>query len=292
METVKNKQGAAGLSEKLQDYLSKITEKITEGKAVLFLGPKTSTVAGAPDSSQLVNEIKNKFPKIDQQLNGLLNVCEDFVETPEYKANDLISYVTNRLKDLQPTKAHLTLTKFPWPAIYTTNFDDLIEKAFLSRTDNERNSFVVSYPASAPATNRSKTYLFKIMGTISTRPENKMVLCRADYTKMLSKREEYLNNLEDFVMDGIVLFLGFNANDRLITDIIDTVNDKTGLRRLPESFVISQDDKLSDKDKYRLSSHKITVINETFEEFFEKFDNIPTKQITPHSEIIKKRKET
>jgi len=275
---------------KIEDHITAIAKKIYEGKVGLFLGPEASLAAGELDQSQLVAEIKSKFPKLDQNMSGMLNVCEDFMETPEYKLEDLEKFITDKLSPLQPTNTHLSLVKYKWSAIFTTNFDDLIEKAYLADNSPEHNFSVINYPHKVPITDHSKVLIFKLMGTISTRKENKMVLCRSDFTKMLSKRAEYLENLEDYVMDGAVLFVGYSASDRLVTDMIDVVKDKIGLHRLPYSYMLLKNANLSEKDKFRLDSHKIIPVNGTFEEFFEKLASAKVIAAAPTVETEAKGK--
>ncbi len=275
---------------KIEDHIATIATKVQEGKAVLFLGPEVSFAAGSPDSTQLSAEIKKKFPNLDQQINGLMNVCEDLIETPEYKFEELESFITDKLRNLQPTPTHLSLVRYKWSAIFTTNFDDLIEKAYLSDTNSACNYSVISYPNKVPLTDHTKVYVFKLMGTISTRPENKMVLCRSDYTRMLGKRTEYLSNLEDYVRDGVILFVGYNAADRTVTDMIDIVKDQIGLHRLPYSYILIKNENLSEKDKHRLQSRKITPVYGTFEEFFEKLGAANLVEALPPVELETKGK--
>lgn len=260
--------------DRIDENIVAIANKVHQGKAVLFLGPEASQTAGCPSQAELVADIKNKFPKLDQEINGLLNVCEDFIETPDYKLEELEQFITDKLRNLQPSDIYSTIVKYHWSAIFTTNFDDLIEKAYSANVSSSNVFSIINYPNKAPPMDRTKVFLFKLMGTISTRPENKMVLCRSDYTKMLSRRADYLSNLDDYVMDGIVIFAGYQISDRLITDMIDVVKDRIGFHRLPYSFLIVKNSTLSEKEKYRLDSHKIIPIYGTLEEFFEKLSNV------------------
>ena len=262
----------------LDKHLPEIVEIIEKGRAVLFLGAGASAAAGAPLEKELVEALKQKFPKLDVGFNTLLEVCQDYVETPGYNRKDLEDFITQKLGSLNPTPAHLSLTKYNWPAVFTTNFDDLVETAYRNSQNCLKHCYTVSYPNESPIVDRSKVYLFKLMGTISTRPENKMVLCRADYNKMISKRSDYLEDLEDFVQDGTIIFIGYKAFDRLALDIIDTVIDRIGLQRTPWSYVLLKNRKLSEKERYRFQSHKIIPIQCSFEDFFKKLDEIVSKE--------------
>ncbi len=268
--------------EKIEDYLAQISEKIQKGRVVLFLGAGASVAAGALQQNELVEEIKKKFPKLDPQLTSLINVCEDFIETRGYDIKDLEEFITEKLRALKPSPAHILMTKFKWPAIFTTNFDDLIETAYRISDNNAQVCSIVSYPNKSPMTDPSKVFVYKLMGTISTRIDNKMVLCRSDFMKMIPKRAEYLAHLEDYVMDGTILFIGYSGTDRIVTDLIDEVKDKIGYNRLPWSFVLLKNPHLSEKDKYRFERHKMIAVNCSFEDFFEKITQSTSQTVIRH----------
>jgi tetratricopeptide (TPR) repeat protein len=275
----------------IEDYIEQISQKIDEGRVVLFLGAGASAAANAPQQDELVTWIKQKFSKLDPGLKRLVDVCEDYLETRGYDIKDLEEFITEKLRDLKPSAAHLSLTKYNWPAIFTTNFDDLIEASFRSVEKPAKNCFVVSYPSEAPTIDPRKVYVFKLMGTICTRSENKMVLSRSDFTKMVSKRTEYLNHLEDFVKDGTIVFIGYSTTDRLVTDLIDEVKDKIGFQRLPWSYVLLKDLDLSEKDKYRFEMHKMIPVKCTFEGFFGRLDKVkhpevPSFKAEPKGEAV------
>jgi hypothetical protein len=199
----------------VDEHLPEIAKEIGKGRAVLFLGAGASAAAGAPLEKELVDSIKQKFPKIDSNLKSLLEICQDYLETPGYNLKELEDFITQKLGVYEPTSTHIAMTKYNWPAIFTTNFDDLIETAYRNNKNRLKPCYVVSYPSESPIVDHSKVYLFKLMGTISTRPENKMVLCRSDYNKMIRSRSNYLEHLEDFVQDGTIIFIGYKASDSL-----------------------------------------------------------------------------
>lgn len=269
----------------LDKHLPEIIEKIRKGRAVLFLGAGASVAAGGPSEKELVVVLKQKFPKLNASLNNLLEVCQDYVETPGYNMKDLEDFITQKLSSLEPIPAHLTLTKYDWPVIFTTNFDDLVETAYRNNKGRLKPCYTVSYPSESPIVNPSKVYVFKLMGTISIRPENKMVLCRSDYNKMITRRSDYLRHLEDFVQDGTIIFIGYKASDRLALDVIDEVIDRIGLQRTPWSYVFLKNRELSEKEKYRFQSHKMIPIQCSFEDFFK----ILSENISKEETLLKIR---
>jgi hypothetical protein len=119
-----------------EKHLQDIIAQVQQGKVALFLGAGASHAAGGPLSGKLTELIKDKFPKINQTLTGFIDVCQDVIDTPPYNRTLLEEFIRSKLDTLQPTEEHKIMTRFDWPAIFTSNFDDLIEVSY--RTSRER----------------------------------------------------------------------------------------------------------------------------------------------------------
>ena len=111
-----------------------IIGKVKQGNVSLFIGAGVSCAAGGPSGGKLTDGIKKNFPKINQELNDFIDVCQDVNDTPPYGLNELEEYIKSQLNTLQPSKYHMLLTKYDWPVIFTPNFDDLIELAYRTST--------------------------------------------------------------------------------------------------------------------------------------------------------------
>ncbi|MCK4384732.1 MAG: SIR2 family protein, partial [candidate division Zixibacteria bacterium] len=212
------------LSEDGKKDLVEILQKIQQGKVTLFLGAGASHAAGGPMGRKLTEMIKEKFPNINQSLDNFIDICQDVIDTPPYDRNQLEDFIRSKLDSLQPTNAHKIMTRYDWAAIFTTNFDDLIEVAYRTTPEkSKRYQPIYSERPSVNVNDRSKAYIFKIMGSItSTEGETgQMVLSRADYNRSLTRRREYLKLLSDFVKTGTMVFIGYSFSDRLVLDIID-----------------------------------------------------------------------
>ena len=258
-------------------YLKEILSKIQQGKVVLFLGAGASHSAGGPSGKKLTDMIKAKFPKINQSLSDFIEVCQDVIDTPPYNRNDLEEFIKNHLMKLQPTVSHKIMTQFDWAAIFTTNFDDLIEISYrINTTDSQKHCHTINSDRfRVNPSDRSKTYLFKIMGSItSTEDDNyQMVLSRADYNSALIKRKKYFEIISDFVKTGIIVFIGYSFNDRLVLDVIDDLIQTYGMDRLPWSYAFFDKVDLNDeKIRHKFSSRRIIPIELNFDDFFNFLD--------------------
>jgi len=266
-----------------EKYLPEVLQQVRQEKVVLFLGAGASHAAGGPTGGKLSEMIKEKFPNINRSLDNFIDVCQDVIDTPPYNRNELEEFIRKTLNTLQPADAHKIMTKHDWAAIFTTNFDDLIEVAYRTTKDSLKYCQpIYSEQFSVNPADRSKVYLFKIMGSITAQESEtgNMVLSRADYNRALIRRRKYLELLSDFVKTGTIVFIGYSFGDRLVLDIIDDIIEIFGKDRLPWSYSLSEGLKLDEKINYMFSSRKITPIECSFEKFFGYLDKnykVPVK---------------
>lgn len=254
--------------------LQELAEKVRSGKAVLFLGAGCSVAAGGPTTSELVSEIKEKFGKIDQSLNILLDVCHMVIESRHYGRPVLEEYIREKLSRLQPSKAHMKLPNHDWAAIYTTNFDDLIELAFRTKTAAERRCVVVDTPNFSPISfaDKSKLFIFKLMGNVNGwKEEDRMALSRTDYRRRIRESPEYIKNLKDFVKkDGTIIFIGYSGDDDLAFDMIDeAIQLAGGVQNIMPSYALYPKVKTDLDWLYKFQKRKINPVECAFEDFME-----------------------
>jgi len=262
----------------INQKIKEIADLLFQGKAALFLGAGATQAAGGPSGQILIELIKKQFPKSDQACNNLIDLCQDVIDTPPYNRNMLEEFVRSKLEGLQPTEAHKIMTKFDWSAIFTTNYDDLIEFAYRSsEVKIKRLQSIYSERYSANPSDRSKVYLFKIMGSITATEEEtgNMVLSRADYNLALSRRKKYLDSLFDFVKNGTLVFIGYSFEDRIVLDIIDEIKEIYGKERLPFSYALFDKVPNDEKTTYMLQSRKIIPLECDFASFFKTVNSLP-----------------
>lgn len=253
------------------ELLREIMPKIQTGSVALFLGAGASIPAGAPSGLQLSEMIKERFQNIDMTLEDFIEICQDVIDTPPYNRNELEEFIVSKIGSLQPTNYHKTITKYDWAAIFTTNFDDLIELTY--RVHPERLKpcqAIYAENFQINPSDRSRVFLFKIMGSITAMSGDTgyMVLSRADYNRALIRRRKFLELLSDFIKTGTIVFIGYSFSDRVVFDIIDDLISIYGKDRVPWSFALFPTLPPSDqKTQYMLNSRRIIPIQCSFEDF-------------------------
>jgi SIR2-like domain len=132
------------------------------------------------------------------------------------------------------TPAHDELVALELPLLFTTNYDDLIEKAYVhhmrtlvaSRTADD---FVAHWPT------RPSSHLVKIHGSIDN--ARTVVLTRGDYARARSERKRIYDQLRYDFESTAYLFVGFSLSDPNINILLDDARFQTQ-GALPPSFTV------------------------------------------------------
>ena len=254
----------------------RLFKKVKQGKAVLFVGAGASQEAGLPLSGNLAAQIHQEFLKGTPQLShDLTEVCTKVLDTPGVDRTSLEEFIRAKL-DCQPSLAHRGLCRNLWQAIFTTNYDDLIETAY--RTTQERLQRCDAYFGREFSRSQSDykevVRLFKLMGCVTGRDEHsQMALSRSDYNRKLRQRGPLFKLLYDFVKDGTVVYIGYSFKDSLARDIIDEVADEVGVDRLPWSWALLPE--WDDSTEHLLRQRKILPLQMDFAEFVTTLDAMP-----------------
>lgn len=164
-----------GEMKRLPPELTDLITKIYEGNIVLFIGNGASVDAGGPKTEDLVIAIKKRFPSAEYQSEDFLQTCTDVMETTLTKRSDLEEVITKRLYGLKPSVFHKELPLHIWPAIFTTNYDYLIEQCYydVGSSGMQIPDPIFSDQDPLALHDREKVKIFKLMGCIvSQHPHN------------------------------------------------------------------------------------------------------------------------
>ena len=169
---------------------------------------------------------------------------------------------------LKPSNSFGNIASIPWKAIYTTNYDDLVEKSYAMQ--HFFKCTVIS-PLSIQSGNSAVDIpLYKINGDINMpfNPEKPLVITLNDLRKNKKNNEKIVKQLMLDLNDTFI-FLGYSFQDEneIITDILDEFQKNERWESIKEKYVILP--KISDDIKLDLESYKITYIKGTADEFFD-----------------------
>ena len=290
-----------------------LSEIIRKGECVLFVASGLST--------KVVRKNRKRLPGWKDFLLELLAWCQQnrvtFNSEPEeidemiqkgnylmaaqelqeiISNNEFSEFLNSVFRDVKvkPTNNHISLTKIPFRAILTTNYDTLIEGAYaLSNDGRLPNKYTQNDLSAALSPLRKKEFfIFKMHGDID-RVET-IILGNRSYNSLLHKSPEYLSFLEILFTTQTVLFVGFGGSDPDLDYVIDKLSTVFS-RTLNKHYLLAPSKKFNFTEKRRLLIDKRLEVLEYdasdnhkgFDDFIENLANI-FRDFRQDSELIQK----
>lgn len=243
---------------------------IRNGEVILFLGAGASYGAQdasgkkAPLAAELAADLVQQFslPK-REDLSRVAELAETSAGPQKVRA-----FLKQRFDSLIPNKAQRDVTAFKWKMIATTNYDDLLEKAYASSSTalqdlvpmvKDRQSVE---DAIKPFANPVQ-YL-KLHGCINYLDDGDIpvVLTPRSYQKYSKNRTRLFSRLTDKAHEHHILFVGYGIEDTHILDIIDNIGVK---KERPMAYLVAPG--YHSVEKQNFAEKRITVIDSTFADF-------------------------
>lgn len=135
--------------------------------------------------------------------------------------------------DFLPGEAHRRLREIPWAAIVTTNYDDLLERAFEPTRPLRRIVTDEDLTGRRPP---NELVVIKLHGDL-VRPET-IVLSEDDYLKFEESRPGISVKVRQLLIEHPLLFLGFSLSDPNFARIDHWIRDTVDKVRLPAVSIV------------------------------------------------------
>lgn len=277
--------------EHLTEYL---LNQILNGNAILFLGAGASLESQSEDGkykgmtgNQLKDLICDEFlsgKSKNKSLSYVGAVTKDLASTGP--VHELINKHTS---ELLPTVGHSIIPKIRWKAIATTNYDELVEKAYKNNSkpiqilkrivgDNDDIQSILSDVNAVP--------LLKLHGCISRLNDHQLplILSSHDYHKFRLNRSSLFSTLKELAYNHPIVFCGYSISDENIRDLIFDVSEITNER--PKYVLV--DPTLEKQDISYWSSNRFECIPLTFVQFMKSLGGELDDNMAKLSTAVKK----
>lgn len=203
-------------------------QQFRSGKGVVFVGAGLSAAAGLPTWEQLLRGVQAHAVAIDNtafdiflKRGDLLEAASELEEQMGRAALQEALRSELQASSAVPTRTHELLTKLPLQAVITTNFDQLIERAYggsiAAITPRDSRQFGEYF-------RQNTRFLYKIHGDIN-RPDT-IVLTREEYLRLANGGDVMLD-LNHLFMNP-VLFTGYSHRDFDLDLILNKFLDRYG----------------------------------------------------------------
>lgn len=270
-----------------------LRQALERGDCVLFLGAGVGchysrpdgTVA--PDGGKLVEELINYFklgidPKTDLARTAQL------VEI-RHKRPNLDNFVKKVLADLEPDEHIRWLTTFRWRAVYTTNYDMGLERAYNLNSNPPQTPVPISVTSSLVYTDTHVNVpIFHLHGTPYNPSPSPMVLTQADYTHYQDHRAMVWNRLKNDGLISTILYIGYSGRDNNWQQIVEEMAREFAPSKPPMAYRL---DPFADPIDVEL--HREVRRVETLKITLPEFRALVEKEIgnyRPHADIFDKYK--
>jgi NAD-dependent SIR2 family protein deacetylase len=113
-----------------EQFIREYSKKVMDGNAVIFAGAGLSQRAGYVNWKELLSEIADDLGlKVDREYD-LIALAQYHHNQRRSRAKLNEKLVEEFTKGVQPTENHTLIAQLPIHAVWTTNYDTLIEDAF------------------------------------------------------------------------------------------------------------------------------------------------------------------
>ncbi len=264
--------------ETTMDIPAPLKEAVETGAAVLMLGSGASLAARdakgkrPPTTPELAKLLCGKFLSPDYANHPLTQVADYAIsESSLFVVQDFIRELMHLF---EPSDSHKRLPTFRWRAIVTTNYDQLIEKAYDSHTspvqrliplysNTDRWDDVLRDPDCVP--------LLKLHGCISRTHDADcpLILSTEQYITYNLGRGRLFRQFQEFAAERPFIYIGFSNTDPDIRSLVHQLDaDKVGR---PRSFLITPGvDSIAER---YWSPRQITALSGTLEEAVSALDS-------------------
>lgn len=208
--------------EELEQFINLVAEEILQENTSLFLGTGASMQYSAPSWNELIDYACPKYKigsNTDNAQYAELTGIDVKTEISKY-------FSVNMLDDARKTNTYLNyLLDFNFKSIWTTNYDEIIEKVLVQKSKKIKSIYKyshfqeLSYPGGC--------FLFKINGSYNE-PKT-IVVTKEDFINYRKSHEAYLILLKRELLCHSFLFLGCSFEDDIlrmcIKDILNCVDN-------------------------------------------------------------------
>lgn len=259
----------------LEQYL---IEEIKRGKVVLLFGAGALYGATFPNGGKplLGNDLRNAI--CDHFFSGKYKESSlQFVAEMACNTSSLFElqkFVSDQFDGIQPADFHKKIPLFNWRALFSTNYDLLIEDSYrLASKPLKKCRPIISNcdPLDEVSRISDEIPLVKLHGCVTRiRDTNLPLILTVDqYNDYMDKRDRLFKYLYELGFENTLVFVGHSLQDANIRQIISLIEKNVGPGR-PRYYLIKPNTGQEEIDLW--NSKRISVINGTFEEFINLID--------------------
>ncbi|MFS1162620.1 SIR2 family protein [Aeromonas salmonicida] len=200
----------------IRDYV----KDINEGNAAVFAGAGLSIPAGYVNWAELLSEIAYDLGLDIDKESDLVSLAQFHVNENRTKSKVCRKILEEFVECTEVTENHKILSRLPISSVWTTNYDDLLERSFLSEGKNPD----IKHNIKQLLTNKPKrdVVIYKMHGDVSCPTD--AIITKEQYERYHQTHEPFINALTGELTTKTFLFLGFSFTDPNLDYVLSRLN--------------------------------------------------------------------
>jgi len=218
---------------------------VQSGTAVLFIGSGIGYEAldengnFAPDAATLAVELADRFGIAHEGTPELAQIAQ-IVELRKGRA-ELQTFLAKRLYGLEPTEHVLSLLSHRWGAIFTTNYDRVIERAYELLPKPEQQPVVVSATGDLVETDpRFEVPIYHLHGALFAGERPDILITQEDYARFGERRRMLFELLKQRFATSPFLYAGYSHKDSNWHTLQAEMRAEFAPRKPPRSYRVAK----------------------------------------------------
>jgi hypothetical protein len=250
-----------------------LLDQVRAGKVVLFLGAGASIGAHSsiapfspPVANQLVGLLSDKFLGGREKDKSLAVVAEYCIARADLMS--VQAYIAEIFGRFDPGPTHLLIPKFKWAALVTTNYDQVVERAYSNQHQRLQNPVPFlrnSDRVDSLLRNAGSVPFIKLHGCISNASDanHPLILTTDQYVTHRSGRDKLFSRFKEYAGEYTVVYVGYRLEDPDIRAVLLDLEDPQTSR--PRHYVVAPTP--SELDSLVWEKKQISVLAGTFSDF-------------------------
>lgn len=222
-------------------FIRNFGSKALNQEAALFIGAGASRNAGFVDWKGLLAEAAEELDLDIDKEHDLLALAQYHVNGRAGRGEVNQQLIDAFTRESQPTQIHEILARLPIDTVWTTNYDQLLEKAY--EAAGRRVEVKLSIENLAQARKGRDVTIYKMHGCV-TQP-HEAVLTKQDYEVYDAGRRLFTDSLKGDFIEKTLLFVGFSFSDPNVERILSKVREQLGQNRRDHYWITRRPPTLS-----------------------------------------------
>ncbi|RCX18599.1 SIR2-like protein [Fontibacillus phaseoli] len=218
-----------------------------------------------PDANKLAQMLAEKF---DVPVNGYydLSKVSQYIEVKKKGRKELVSFIQECLVEAVPDKYMMWIPAIKWKAIFTTNYDNTIQKAYNLHESPLQNYVTITRSTGIKHFNSDfEVPIFHLHGALFEATSPDIIITQHDYVKYKDQRKMMFEQLKHYMAASCVLYIGYSHNDSNWNLVLSDIEEEFYPESPPLSYRV--DPFTSEVDIEILRARNLVTIPQKFDDF-------------------------